>query len=120
MNISIKTVRDDLPLGARELAEEKLEPLAKLCGADAETATLDCEIEGSLEAVRAGAKYKAIGNLAVGGQVYHAIALGETLEAAVDSVRHELAQELKHARGKRRSLLRRGGERVKDWLRFGS
>jgi len=118
MNISIKSLHSELGQDARDLIEEKLRALEKRLGQSADTALLECEIEESLAAVRAGASYRAEGNLSVDGKVYRAEALNETLEGAVDKVRDELARELKKARGKERSILKRGGRMVKGWLRF--
>lgn len=119
MNISIKSLHSELAADAKDLVETKLRALEKHIDESAATALLECEIEESIAAVRAGGRYRAEGNLAVGGSVYRAEALSDTLEGAVDKVRDELARELRKARGKNRSFLKRGGQRVKDWFRFG-
>jgi ribosomal subunit interface protein len=118
MNIAIKSLRSDLPKDAKELIETKLEPLEKHLGEHADAALLECEVEESIAAVRAGARYRAEGNLSVNGRMFRAEALSDTLEGAIDEVRDELAREMKKAGGKRRSLVKRGGRMVKGWLRF--
>lgn len=86
---------------------------------DDSTARLECEIEESVSVERAGAKYRAEGNLTINGKLFRAEAMGSTLEEAVDKVRDELMREVKHSKGKARQLLRRGGAALKNMLRFG-
>ncbi|MDP2593758.1 MAG: HPF/RaiA family ribosome-associated protein [bacterium] len=116
MNISIKATGHTLSLETRELVESKFAKLGKLVG---EGAQLSCEIEESIAAVRAGARYRAEGNLSVGGQLYRAEALGDTLEGAVDRARDELLSELRKSRGKERGFAKRGGAALKRLLRLG-
>lgn len=119
MNITIKTKNHQLTDAMRELIDGKFSGLAKFeKGADGVTA-LECEIEQSIAAVRAGARYRAEGNLSINGKLFRAEAMNETLEGAVDAVRDELARELRHARGRERGLLKRGGAAFKRMLRFG-
>jgi ribosome-associated translation inhibitor RaiA len=120
MNISIKSLHSELAVDARDLVETKLRALERQLDESESTALLDCEVEESIAAVRAGGRYRAEGNLATGGKVFRAEALSDTLEGAVDQVRDELSREVKKAGGKQRSLVKRGGAAVKRWLRFGS
>ncbi len=119
MNIIIKATHHELTLGTRRLIEEKFSALEKLVESSTSPAMLACEIEESIAAMRAGAKYRAEGNLSVDGKLFRAEANGNTLEAAVDSVRDDLMRELQHARGKERGLMKRGGAAIKRILRFG-
>ncbi len=118
MNLTIKATHHKLSPASRALIEEKMEALRKFTNED-ESATLTCEIEESMSVERAGAKYRAEGNLTINGTLFRAEALGETLEAAVDAVRDELVREVRQSRGKARRLLRRGGAALKEMLRFG-
>jgi ribosome-associated translation inhibitor RaiA len=118
MNISIKALHQELSANARDLAESKFAALERYVGEKGDAALLECEIEESVAAVRAGARYRVEGNLSVNGKMYRAEAMGDTLEGAVDQVRDDLAGELRRAHGKERGLLRRGGRMVKGWLRF--
>lgn len=119
MNISIKASTDSLTAATREFIEEKFSALDKLTGGSAMPASLSCEIEESMAVERAGAKYRAEGNLSVDGKLYRAEATSGTLEGAVDRVRDDLLRELRSARGKERGLLKRGGAALKRMLRFG-
>ncbi|HUQ30426.1 MAG TPA: HPF/RaiA family ribosome-associated protein [Candidatus Paceibacterota bacterium] len=117
MNITIKSTGHDLSGASRALIEEKMGALEKLMS-EGEVASLACEIEESVSVERAGAKYRAEGNLNVNGKLFRAEAMGITLEEAVDAVRDELLREVKHSKGKARHLFRRGGAAIKNMLRF--
>ncbi|MDO8407874.1 MAG: HPF/RaiA family ribosome-associated protein [bacterium] len=117
MNIIIKTTGLELASEARERIETKFRALEKHLGEHRDTALLDCEVEESIAAVRAGARYRAEGNLAVGGKLLRAEAMNDTLEGAVDQVRDELMRELRKSRGRERGLAKRGGAVLKRLLR---
>ncbi|MFZ2500509.1 MAG: HPF/RaiA family ribosome-associated protein [Minisyncoccia bacterium] len=115
MNITIKTTNHELSLSMRDLIEEKFSALDKFVVGG----TLACEIEQSIAVERAGAKYRAEGNLSVNGKLFRAEAMGTTLEEAIDRVRDELVREVQHVRGKKQGLVKRGGAALKQMLRFG-
>lgn len=118
MNITIKATHTELSGASRSLIEQKLSALSKVVG-NAEQALLACEVQESVEVVRAGSKFRTEGNLSFNGLVFRAEAVGESLEEAVDTLRDELMREVQRARGKSRSFLRRGGAALKRMLRFG-
>ena len=119
MNIIIKSPRQELGLTDRNLIEEKFSSLKKLTSNSSAAVQLECEIEESIAVERAGAKFRAEGNLTVDGKLYRAEALGTTLEGAVDKVRDEITREFRRSREKERGLLKRGGYAIKRMLRFG-
>src|SRR3989344_2292752 len=81
----------------RALVDSKFAKLGKLCD---EGATLVCEIEESIAAVRAGGHYRVAGNLAVEGAAFHARATHTTLEGAIDTVRNALGREGRTSRSR--------------------
>ena len=119
MNITIKATHHQLTDGMRTFIEEKFSALDRLSTGSITPATLACEIEQSLSTTRAGAKYRAEGNLNIDGKLFRAEAENETLEGAIDSVRDGLMRELRQVRGKKRELVKRGGAALKRILRFG-
>lgn len=120
MNITIKSSQQDITGGTRALVEEKFSVIERLTSGAATPALLECEIEQSLAVERAGAKYRAEGNLSVDGKLFRAEGEGLTLEEAVDVVRDELAREFKNAKGKQRGFVKRGGAALKRMLRLGA
>lgn len=119
MKTTIKATRHELTQATRERIEGKFSALEKFVSNAVSPVTLECEIEESIAVERAGAKYRAEGNLMVDGKLFRASAENVTLEGAVDRVRDELARELRNAHGKRLGLMRRGGAAIKRMLRFG-
>lgn len=119
MNIAIKSTGHELTSDVRTLLEEKFAAIERLTSASVAPAQLSCEIEQSIAVERAGAKYRAEGNLSVDGKVLRAEAEGVTLEEAVDQVRDDLVRQLNDGRGRRRELVRRGGAAIKRMLRLG-
>jgi ribosome-associated translation inhibitor RaiA len=115
MQITTKTSGSGFPVDLDAFLDKKFAQLDRL----ASDATLECSLEQSIAVERSGAKYKAEGNLLVDGEVYHASAEGPTLESAVDRVRNDLARSLKRSRGKAHGLMKRGGNTLKNLLRFG-
>ena len=118
MKITIKAPHHDLTDAMQDLIEEKFSALDKLVVHATSPVTLECEVEESIAVERAGAKYRAEGNLMVDGKLFRAEATNETLEGAVDRVRDDLARELQNAQGKKHGLLKRGGAAIKRMLRF--
>ena len=115
--ITTKATNITLTPSLEVLIEQKFEPLGKLLNDKGDTR---CEIE--LEKVadhQSGKIYRAEVNLFNGGKMNRTEATEEQIEQAIDTARNELKHELQHAYGRRRSLLRRGGQMIKDMMRFG-
>ena len=119
MQITIKATHNPLSEDARMFIEKKFGPLERLVSRAVSPAMLECEIEESMAVERAGAKYRAEGNLSVDGKLYRAEAEGVTLENAVDTVRDDLMRSVRDAQVKRRGFIKRGGAALKQMLRFG-
>jgi ribosome-associated translation inhibitor RaiA len=119
MNITIKATNKPLSTEAQLFIEKKFSALDKLVGRGTDSALLSCEIEESIAVERAGAKFRAEGNLSVDGKLFRAEAESVTLEGAVDSVRDDLMRDLRSSRDKQRGFVRRGGAALKQMLRFG-
>jgi ribosomal subunit interface protein len=99
------------------LLDQKFIPLGKLLENHSDTT---CEIE--LEKIaehQSGKIFRAEVNLYNGGKLFRAEAVEEQIEQAIDTARNELKHELQRVHGKRQSMLRRGGQALKDMLRFG-
>lgn len=97
--------------------ESKLELLEKFVP---EGASVICDVE--LEKVapqQSGKVYRAEINLRVDGKLYRAEATEEKMEDAIDAAKADVKAEISKAASKQQSLIRRGGQRIKDMLRFG-
>lgn len=120
MNISTNTTQfESLPLASREAVEEKLAPIARLLGSEADTALLEIELEPAPAEGRSATPTKVVAVLKTNGRTYHAEAVKPTPESAADRVRATLEHEIRKVRGKDKSVWKRGAERLKDMMRSG-
>lgn len=101
----------------QELADEKLQALEKFIG-DETDVKLDVEFE-QVAPSQSGDIHRVEANLWLHGKLYRAEATEDSFEKAIDEVRNELDKELRRANDKRWSLIKRGGRKIKEMLRFG-
>jgi len=119
MNITIKATKYQLSPATEALIEEKLVAPLRLLGKKSDQALLEIEIEEAPPEGRSSEPCRLVARLVVGGDVYHAEAVKPTPESAADRVRSELEAEIRHSRGRARSLWKRGGAAIKQMLRVG-
>lgn len=117
MRIIIKTGHGEFSEESRVTIEEKLSPLGKLLGNDEERALLEVEIERAPAEGRSSEPYRMSANIKLDSHTYHAEAVKPTVESVSDRVREELSNEIRHAKGKSKSLWKRGGAALKSMLR---
>ena len=116
-SINIKRTNTEANEPMENLLQEKLNSLEKYT----HDAPALCEVEFERVASRQqGPIHRIEVNLEVNGKLYRAEATEESFEQAVDEVRDELDKELRRANDKQETLLKRGGRKVKEMLRFGS
>ena len=114
--INFKATQTDLDDAMRTLTEQKLQTLEKFFG----DASVLCDVEfEKVAAHQNGDIYRVEVNLQVDGTLFRAEATLDSFEKAIDEVRDELDKELRRARKKHDTLVRRGGRMIKDMLRFG-
>jgi ribosomal subunit interface protein len=117
-HIAVKATNLELTNGLSALIDQKFTPLGKLIPPGATDAHARIEVE-KLTEHHTGKIYRVEVNLFAQGKTYRTEATEEQIEKAIDEARDELRRELQHAQGKHKSLLRRGGQAIKDMLRFG-
>ena len=119
MNITIKATKYQLSPETEALIEEKLAAPLRLLGEKGDNASLEIEIEEAPPEGRSSEPCHLVARLIVGGDVFHAEAVKHSPESAADRVRSELEAEIRHSRGRARSMWKRGHSAVKEMLRFG-
>jgi len=119
MNIIIKATKYKLSPETEALIEEKLAAPLRLLGEDSDQALLEIEIEEAPPEGRSSEPFRLVARLIVGGKVFYAEAVKPTPESAADRVRSELEAEIRHSRGRARTLIKRGGAAFKRILHFG-
>lgn len=115
-NINFKITNTEVNNNLRQLVADKFDGLKKFIG----DAPFVCDVE--FEKVthhNTGNIYRLETNLEVNGKLYRAEATVDSFEKAIDDVREDLERELRHDNSKRDTLLKRGGRKLKEMLRFG-
>lgn len=117
--INIKATNLELTDELRTLLEEKLISLEKFIPEGETDLKCEAELERVTNRHQSGRIQRAEVNLYVAGKLYRAEATEEQMEQAIDVVRDELKRELRKARDKQHSLMKRGGQAIKRMARFG-
>ncbi|MCC6199131.1 ribosome-associated translation inhibitor RaiA [Candidatus Nomurabacteria bacterium] len=114
-NVSIKTTAIELTPALKDYAEKRLSSIGKFTEGDAEV-TLD--IGKTTAHHKGGEIFAASAHITTAlGRQYHASSNKADLYEAIDDVRDEIVREIKHVRGKKDSLLRRGARRIKRLIK---
>jgi ribosomal subunit interface protein len=98
-------------------AERKIRPLKKYVRDTQEVTQVYVELGKATGAHQSGAIWRAQMNLDSKGQRYHSDATAETLEAAIDKAARELEAELRAAKQRTQTMVRRGGSALKAFMR---
>lgn len=118
MYTTIKTSHDEFMDQVSSLASERFNLLERVLSDKAQEARLSLYVTRETKQ-RQGKVFSAVGNVVVDGKQFHADALAETVESAVDRVRDELVREVRKSNGRTKRLMRKGGIAFKALLRFG-
>ena len=115
--IQFKATNGELDQKLTQLVEQKFTSLEKYVGEETDVL---CEVEFEKEtAHQSGNFFRIEANLTLKGKLYRAEARAESFEKAIDEVRSQLDKELRRASGRREALIKKGGRKLKEMLRFG-
>jgi ribosomal subunit interface protein len=101
------------------LVEQKFQSLEKFIGDETD---VKCDIEFEKETAghhNGGRIHRVEVNLFFRGTLHRAVATEESFEQAIDEVREELDKKLRRSSSKKETLIKRGGRKIKEMLRFG-
>ena len=100
------------------LVNQKFESLAKYVGDETD---VKCEVEFEKEtAQNSGNIFRVEANFFLAGKLYRAEASELNFEKSIDKVRAELDKELRRSRNKHETLIKKGGRKIKEMLKFGA
>lgn len=117
-NINYKATNTELDTELQTLLEQKFTGLEKYLGTETD---IKCDVEFDKVAPKQnGEVFRVEANLWLAGTLYRAEATEVNFETAIDEVQAELDKELRRAADKQSTLMKRGGRRLKEMLRFGS
>ncbi len=114
LNYNIKGTGIDISDELRSYVERQLTHAEKFLKGDS-TTHVDVELEH--HAHGEGERNRAEFTVSVGGDVYRAESRAETIHAAIDIAAAELQTELSREKKKRLHLVRRGAQKIKNYLR---
>ncbi len=116
MNTNIKTTNITLTPSISDYTNKRLEKIALLLAGD-QTVQCDIELGRTTSHHQKGDIFKAEIHIVGTGKNIYANAEKDDLYTAIDAVRDEVLAELRSGKGKKVSLIRRSGARVKDMIR---
>ena len=120
MQIQFKGTNYELTDEETDLTSKKVESLKKYLGKEEKEVHAYITLGKHTEAHQTGDIWFAEGKIDTDGHTYFAKAESATLRSATDKMIGELAREMSRAHTKQRSLLRRGGARIKHLFSRGN
>lgn len=115
--INFKITQAEVTEALQDVMTAKLQTLDKFVGEA--PALCDVEFEKVTNHRQQGNIHRVEVNLEINGKLFRAEATADSFEKAIDEVREELEASLRRARGREDTLLKKGGRRLKELLRFG-
>lgn len=119
MRLTIKATNITLTPDIREYLDKRLGTLSKIIDLDDPAVMVTVELGRTTRHHQTGAVFRAELNLYRGRESFRATAEEESIMAAIDEMRDEIAHELSARKGKRLSFIRRGGLLTKTLLKGG-
>jgi len=115
--IQFKATNTEMIGELQDIMEMKLHSLEKYIGNETD---LKCAVEFEKVTVQNSGKiFRIEANLNVGGKLFRAESTETTFEEAIDEVRNELDKEMRRSNKKKETMVKKGGRKIKEMLRFG-
>lgn len=116
MNINIKATNVEISEQLSTYLTDKLESVKHFLGSPGEEVSAKVELGRETKHHRQGDLFRAEINLHLPGKNLRAVGRGEDLFVAMDQMRDEIVREITSYRSKQKTLLRRGGRALKNFL----
>jgi len=116
-NIKINEIGVELGEKGKEYLMKKLDSLRKFIDFDDEEVTTDIRISKETRSSRSGNIYKSEISIMTVGKKYGAQGEAEELYASIDAMKDAVSKKIASHRGKKQSLFKRGGMKIKKMLR---
>ncbi len=118
MQLHFKATNYEISEEVRDFAGKKLSAISKFVGTEENgEAQIYLELGRETEAHAHGKVWRAEINFDKDGKRFRATSVQESLEDAIDKAVQELSRELRSAKTKNESVMRRGGGAIKAMLR---
>lgn len=116
--INFKATSTELDESLADMVTDKFKSFEKFIGNETD---VKCDVEFEKVAnQQSGRVYRVETNLWIAGRLYRAEATENSYEIAIDEVRDELDKELRRDNDRHMSLIKKGGRKIKEMLRFGT
>ncbi len=116
MKTNLKGTNLELTPQIRDYLDKRLAPLEKFLP-DEESCMVDVELGRSINHHQTGDVCRAEINVNVGNRTFRAVSEQQDLFSAIDFMKDEITRELGSYKEKRISIMRRGGQKLKNLLR---
>ncbi|MBI2474381.1 MAG: ribosome-associated translation inhibitor RaiA [Candidatus Taylorbacteria bacterium] len=117
MRLNTKGTNISLTPEIQDYLEKRIEAVGKMIDLDNPTLIIDAELGRTTGHHQSGDIFKAEINIAYDGEHWRAVSEGSDLYSAIDDMRDEIVEELRSYKGRRRSLLKRGGASIKAFIK---
>lgn len=117
MNTNIKATSVELSPAIHDYLNKKVAAFDKLIDKSDESAALNVILAKLTRHHQKGDIFKAEMNLHISGKVFQASSEEQDLFAAIDLAKGEMVNELRSYKRKKIGLLKRGGNRIKNFLK---
>lgn len=119
MRLTLKATGITIRPDTRDYLDKRLASLGKLIDWNDESVMVAAELGRTTRHHQSGDVFYAELTVYRGKESFRAVADAQTVTAAIDAMRDELARELASQKGRRLSLVRRSGTFAKELLRSG-
>jgi ribosomal subunit interface protein len=117
MNIQIKATGIELTPAISSYAEKRLDSIKKYFETD-KMPNMFVELGKESNHHKSGDIFRAEVRIGGAGQDFYAVSLTEDLYTAIDKVKDEIIREITKTKGKRETMMRKGGRMIKDAMRY--
>lgn len=117
MKTKIKATNIVISPDTENYLAKKLESVSKIIDQDDPTLLIEVELGRTTGRHQSGDLFRAEINFNLGGKQWRAVAEAGDLYSAIDEMRDDISDALRAYKGKKESLIKRGGARIKALLR---
>ena len=117
MIFNLKGTDVELTSQIREYLDKRLQSVEKFLPEGDGSFTADIELGRTTRHHQTGDVFRAEINVNLGKKMFRAVSEGSDLFKAIDDMRDEIVRELSSRKEKHISILRRGGQKIKNLLR---
>lgn len=117
MNIQIKATGIELTPAISAYVEKRLDSIKKYFE-EGKMPNMFVELGKESNHHKSGEIFRAEVRIGGAGQSFYAVSVADDLYAAVDLVKEEIVREITKVKGKRETLMRKGGRMIKDAMRY--